>query len=366
VARGDTAGSFLLTGFPGFLGVRLLPRILGLRPGARAFCLVQERYLGAARDALAAIESAHPSCQGQAKLVVGDIGQPRLGLSEEAAHELWPSLAEAYHLAAVYDLAVNQALAQRVNVEGTRNVLAFLARSEGFQRLHYVSTAYVSGTWRGTFKETDLDVGQGFKNHYEQTKFQAEVEVVRSSVPSTVYRPGIVVGDSRTGETGKFDGPYFVLGAMERLPSPGVFPRIGRGSGTVNIVPVDFVVAALAALSTSPVSAGKTYHLCDPRPHSPAELIALFSKALGKRFLQVPVPKTVARAAFAPRAVQRFLHMPREALDYFGDAARHDTTIADRDLAELGIVCPRLPDYVPRLVEYYQKHRGQVRREAMT
>ena len=152
---------------------------------------------------------------------------------------------------------------------------------------------------------------------------------------------------------------------MERLPSPGLFPRIGLAPGTVNIVPVDFVVTALAALSTSPISAAKTYHLCDPRPHSSAELVAMFSEAIGKRFVQVPVPRAVARATFAPRAVRRFFGMPREALDYLGDAVCHDTTVASRDLAELGIACPRLPDYVPRLVDFYLRHRSDVRREAM-
>ena len=110
-------------------------------------------------------------------------------------------------------------MGRRINVEGTKNVLEFLEEAPHFERLHYVSTAYVSGTARGVFRETDLDVGQGFKNHYEETKFQAEVEVARSRVPCTIYRPGVVVGDSKTGETAKFDGPYFVLRAMDRLPA---------------------------------------------------------------------------------------------------------------------------------------------------
>ncbi len=252
-----------------------------------------------------------------------------------------------------------------VNVEGTKNVLEFLDEAPRFERLHYVSTAYVSGTTRGTFRETDLDVGQGFKNHYEETKFQAEVEVVRSRVPRTIYRPGIVVGDSQTGETGKFDGPYFVLRVMERLPSPGVFLRVGLGFGTVNIVPVDFVVEALASLSASPTSAGKTYHLCDPEPHGPGELAEMFAEAIGKRFVQVPVPLAVARAFFAPKPVQRFFGMPGEALDYFDDPVRHDTEVASHDLAELGIECPRLTDYLPRLVAFYRAHRDGVRTEAM-
>jgi thioester reductase-like protein len=355
----------LFTGFPGFIGARLLPRVLELKPDSRAVCLVQEKFEEAARDSVADLEARHRHVRGRIGLVTGDITVQGLGIAAKAARELRRSLAEAYHLAAVYDLAVRRDVGRLVNVEGTKNVLEFLDKAPRFERLHYVSTAYVSGTARGTFRETDLDVGQGFKNHYEETKFQAEVEVERSRVPRTIYRPGIVVGDSKTGETGKFDGPYFVLRVMEKLPSPGVFVRIGLGFGTVNIVPIDFVVEALAALSASPASVGKTYHLCDPDPHSPGELVDLFSDAIGKRFAQVPVPLAVARAFFAPTPVQRFFGMPGEALDYFDDPVRHDTTVASEDLGELGIECPRLDDYIPRLVEYYRAHRDRVRSEAM-
>ena len=185
-------------------------------------------------------------------------------------------------------------------------------------------------------------------------------------MPATIYRPGVVVGDSRTGETAKFDGPYLVLRLMERLPSPGVFFRIGTSRGTVNIVPVDFVVEAMARLAATSASSGRTYHLCDPQPHSPVELSEMFARASGRRFVFVPVPLAVARACFAPRPVQRFFGMPQQALDYFHDPVRHDTTQASRDLGALGIECPRLADYLPRLVAFYRSHRDGVRSEAMT
>ena len=364
-ARSEGAPAFLFTGFPGFIGARLLPRLLELKPGARAVCLVQEKFMAAAREAVDALESRYSHTHGRIELTEGDITVQGLGIPGKAARELQRSLAEAYHLAAVYDLAVRRDVGRLVNVEGTKNILEFLEKAPRFDRLHYVSTAYVSGTARGTFRETDLDVGQGFKNHYEETKFQAEVEVVRSRVPRTIYRPGIVVGDSKTGETGKFDGPYFVLRVMEKLPSPGIFLRVGLGFGTVNIVPIDFVIEALASLSASPTSAGKTYHLCDPEPHPPGELAEMFAEAIGKRFVQVPVPLAVARAFFSPRPVQRFFGMPAAALDYFDDPVRHDTEVASHDLGELGIECPRLADYLPRLVAFYQENRDGVRSEAM-
>ncbi len=363
--KGPEAPAILFTGFPGFIGMRLVPRILELQPEARLECLVQEKFMGVARAAVETIEAKHEHVRGRIALVVGDITAQGLGIEAKHARDLRRSLKQAWHLAAVYDLAVRRDVGRRINVEGTKNVLEFLEPAPHFERLQYVSTAYVSGTARGTFRETDLDTGQGFKNHYEETKFQAEVEVVRSGLPRTIYRPGVVVGDSKTGETGKFDGPYHVLRLMERLPSPGVFFRVGLGFGTVNIVPVDFVVEAMVALSACPVGAGKTYHLCDPQPHSPVELAEMFAEAIGKRFLYLPVPMSVAKAFFTPRPVQRFFGMPLQALDYFDDPVRHDTTQATSDLAELGIECPRLADYIPRLVAFYKSHRDEVRREAM-
>jgi nucleoside-diphosphate-sugar epimerase len=220
------------------------------------------------------------------------------------------SLTAAWHLAAAYDLAVGREVGMRVNVEGTRNVLRLLDRAPRLRRLHYVSTAYVSGTATGVFRETDLDVGQRFKNFYEETKFLAEVDVARSALPATVYRPAIVVGDSATGETGKFDGPYFTLAAMERVPSPGLFIKVGWGRNPANLVPVDFIIDALAALADAPGSRGRTYHLTDPAPLTVAEVARLLAREMGKTFALVPVPLAVARALFRPAIVQRFFGMP--------------------------------------------------------
>ncbi|PYQ03727.1 MAG: acyl-CoA reductase [Acidobacteria bacterium] len=357
--------SVLLTGFPGFIGARLLPRLLELSPEEAFVCLVQERFLDVARRELDAIEARLPAARGRLATAVGDITQSGLMLSADDAVRLRRELTAAYHLAAVYDLAVSRELGTRVNVEGTRNVLAFLAEATHLERLHYVSTAYVAGSATGVFRESDLDVGQGFKNHYEETKFLAEVEVVRSGVPAAVYRPSVVVGDSRTGETGKFDGPYFTLTAMEKVPSPGVFVRIGSGKNPVNLVPVDFVVEALARLSTQRGTGRNTYHLTDPHPLAVIEVERMFARALGKSFAYVPVPKGLAKAVFGLGPVERHFGMPAQSLDYFDHPLRFDTTEAGRALAALGLECPRLPDYADRLVSFYLQKRGAVRREAM-
>jgi thioester reductase-like protein len=364
-ARAAEEHDILFTGFPGFLGARLLPRLLELRPRTSFRCLVQEKFEKTARASIKEIEAAHPHTRGRISTVVGDITEERLGLSATAARTLQRRLAGCYHLAAVYDLAVRRDVAQRINVDGTRNVLEFLADAKHLERLDYVSTAYVSGTAVGVFRETDLDLGQRFKNYYEETKFLAEVEVVKSGLPCAVYRPGIVVGDSRTGETAKFDGPYFALTAMERVPSPGAFIKIGSGKTLVNLVPVDFVIEALARLSSSPGATGKTYHLTDPAPLSTQEIEELFARALGKTFVYVPVPAMVAKLLFAPGPIQRFFGMPVQTIDYFDHPCRYDATVATRDLAAFGVSCPRFSDYAQRLVAFYREKKGQVRRGAM-
>ncbi len=357
--------TLLFTGFPGFIGARLLPRILELRPGSEIRCLVQERFAALARRQLEEIEARNPAARGRIRIVLGDITLPGLGLSPDEARALRGGLTGCYHLAAVYDLAVERELGVKINVQGTKHVLDFLAGASRFERLDYVSTAYVSGTATGTFRESDLEVGQSFKNHYEETKYLAEVLVVKSGIPRTIYRPGIVVGDSRTGETAKFDGPYFLLAAFERLPSPGAFLRIGGGRNPVNLVPVDFVIEGLARLSAREASLGKTYHLTDPSPLPALEIARLFASLLGKRFAFVPLPLAVAKALVGPSPVQRFFGMPVQALDYFDNPCRYDSTEATRELGELGLSCPRLPDYAARLVEFYRARRNEVRRQAM-
>jgi len=174
-----------------------------------------------------------------------------------------------------------------------------------------------------------------------------------------------VVGDSRTGETAKFDGPYFALTAMERLPSPGLFIRIGSGRNTVNLVPSDFVIEALARLSTSVKATGRVYHLTDPNPVSTLEIETLFARALGKRFLYPPVPGSLAKLLFSPPSVQRFFGMPVQSIAYFDHSCSYDATQATQALGAFGLSCPRFPDYVDRLVAFYKRKRGEVRTTAM-
>jgi thioester reductase-like protein len=184
----------LVTGFPGFIGRRLVRALDG-----PVVALVEERMAEQAR-----------SLAGEGvEVVVGDITQRRLGLSDADWERLVGEVTHVFHLAAIYDLSVPIELAQRVNVDGTGNVLELCQAAKRFERLAYVSTAYVAGLRTGVIYEHELVMGQAFKNHYESTKFQAEVWVraLMDRVPTTILRPAIVVGDSQTGETEKFDGP---------------------------------------------------------------------------------------------------------------------------------------------------------------
>src|SRR5262249_45060664 len=156
-----------------------------------------------ARSSIEEIARAHPHTRGRLTTVVGDITQERLGLSAAEAKGLQKQLSACYHLAAVYDLPAARDVRLPIHPPGTQNILDLLSGAKRFEQLHYVSTAYVSGTAVGVYKETDLDVGQSFKNYYEETKYLAEVAVVKAGLPTTIYRPGIVVGDSQTGETAK-------------------------------------------------------------------------------------------------------------------------------------------------------------------
>jgi len=217
----------------------------------------------------------------------------------------------------------------------------------------------------GLYREADLDVGQRFKNFYEETKFLAEKIVAESGLPSTIYRPGIVVGDSRTGATAKFDGPYFALNAMRRLPSPGVFIKVGTGQARVNLVPIDFVMEALAQLASWDGAIGKTYHLTDPKPLTAGEIEELFAKALGKQFVYVPVPSLLARAAFSPGPVQKLLHMPVQTLDYFDHPVEYDCRQATAHLAQFGVQCPWFVDYAQRLISFYTENVDRIQRGAM-
>jgi thioester reductase-like protein len=357
-----TTGTIVVTGFPGFLGSRLLPRILRRSPGARAACLVQPKFEALAKERVTALEAGDPSLAGRIELVGGDLTSPGLGIAD--GDRLAARTSEIWHLAAVYDLSVAREVGMRVNVEGTRNVLRYAEDCPSLRRHHYVSTCYVSGRHCGPFHETDLDVGQSFNNFYEETKFLAEVEVAEArtgGMPTSVYRPAIVVGDSRTGDTQKFDGPYFLLQWLVRQPRGwAIVPVVGDPTMVrFNMVPSDFVIDAVDHLSGLDGSVGRTYQLADPRPLTVDGLLEEMCRASDRRGIRIPLPRRLTTWALSNVGpLERYVGIPASAVDYFVHPTHYDTSATDRDLAGSGIACPPVADYLPTLVRFMTEHRG--------
>lgn len=362
-----------MTGFPGFLASALVPRLLERRPGAELLCLVQARHEAAARARITALEEEHPDLRDRMRLVRGDITAPGLGVDPEQqagfAADL-PHVTEVWHLAAVYDLAVGEDVARRVNVDGTRRVVETCASLPRLQRLHHVSTCYVSGRYAGEFGEDALEEGQEFRNHYEETKFEAELVVRKAmadGLPATVYRPGVVVGDSTTGATQKYDGPYFLASFLRRQLPVAVVPRIADPDAVrFCLVPRDFVVDAMDRLSVLDVSLGRTYALTDPDPPTMRELVDTFARRLGKRVVWLPLPLGVTRALVdRVPGMEALLGLPAEALDYSASPTTYSTTHTTTDLAGTGLACPPFSAYADRLLDYMLAH-PEVGSAAMT
>ncbi|HEX9501383.1 MAG TPA: SDR family oxidoreductase [Thermoanaerobaculia bacterium] len=328
-------GLLFFTGYPGFLGSALLPRVLARDSEAIAICLVQPKFAALARQRARELGD-------RVRFLEGDITSP-IAFSPN-------DVAEIYHLAAIYDLSVSRELGMRVNVEGTRRVLDFAERCPSLRRLHYISTCYVSGRHDGVFREDDLGVGQSFNNFYEETKFLAEVEVrKRTQLPTTIYRPSVIVGDSRTGATQKYDGPYYVLQWILRQSRIAILPVVGRtGKYRFNVVPRDFIIDAIDFLAAH--GRAKCYQLADPDPLTVDEIIKTFASATGRKIVRIPLPMAIAKLG-AP-----LLRIPRGAVNYFTQPTTYDTTNAQRDLAGSAIAVPRFSDYAPRLVEFVRAH----------
>ena len=351
-----------LTGFPGFLGSALLERLLARGDGPVA-CLVQSQYLEVARTrALEIVDGIDGLGETAIQLYEGDITEPDLGLEladDSLRSGTFDAVRELYHLAAVYDLGVDRELAEAVNVEGTEHVLD-VARAWGVERLHYVSTCYVSGRYDGLFTEAHLEEGQSFNNHYEETKYRAEVAVqerMDEGLPATIYRPSIVVGDSRTGETDKFDGPYYLLRLLLAQPSwlSFSFALPNSSSAELNVVPRDFVVDAIAYLSDREESAGAVYQLCDPSPLPVSAFVNVLAEAAGHRSVRVPTTRSLASAGM-DLLEHTGIPVEPETLPYLDHPTRYACPATQRALAGSGVSVPPFPSYVDRLVAFARAH----------
>ncbi|BDH59116.1 SDR family oxidoreductase [Tsukamurella sp. PLM1] len=344
--------TYLITGATGFLGRRIVPELLERDPDAVVHLLVRPSSVGK-------LDEWRERWGGRVVPLPGDLEAPGLGLAAE------PQGVDAVlHLAAVYDMAASEEVNDRVNVEGTRAVIA-LARRLGAQ-LHHVSSIAVSGDHRGTFAETDFDLGQGFPTPYHRTKFESE-KLVREAdgLRWRVYRPSVVVGDSRTGEMDKVDGPYYffrLFGIMAKMPS--MLPVLIPDTGDTNVVPVDYVAAALVELMLRPGNDGAVYHLGNPEPQSVLELYRAIARPVGAPIAVGTVSRRVVGPAIrrSGRGRVKVLRdtalkqagVPPRVFENLGFTADFTTELTRKALQGTGIELPRLEDYGPRLYEYWR------------
>ncbi len=375
--------AYFVTGATGFIGRRLIERLLERRQGT-IYVLVREKSSGRLAELTERWSMlTGTSAAERVQPVIGDLRRPMLGVEKEQVAELRGSVENFFHLAAVYDMTAPAERNTAVNVGGTTHAVE-LARAIGATRLHHVSSIAVAGTYRGIFGEDSFDEGQRLPSPYHRTKYESE-RIVREQpyVAWRVYRPGVVVGDSRTGEMDKIDGPYYFFKAIQRARQllPEWAPLVGVDLGYTNVVPVDWVASALEHIAHEPDLDGHAFHLTDPRPQRVQDLInelataahaPRFAFSVDKRLID-PLPKWPLRLGLAlpplrqaRKLVLRELGIPEEVLSHVELVPRFDTRETARALAGTPLEQPpALEEYVGRLWDYWERDMdNQLRRGA--
>jgi thioester reductase-like protein len=344
--------TIFITGFPGFLATRLVKGLA--REGANFILLTQPLFVEMARERVAQIAEETGASPDHFRLVEGDITQPNLGLSTVEFERARRETNSIFHLAAIYDLAVSSGVAAHVNVEGTLNVNEFARSIRDLRRYHYVSTCYVAGRREGLILESELHHDKGFRNHYEETKYLAElgVDALKDELPITIHRPAVVCGDSQTGETAKYDGIYYLIHYLRKWPSGLTLLNIGNRGVCLNMVPVDFVINAMVALAKDERAIGATVQLADPEPLNTQELFDEISKVIRGRDSFATVPAGIVYPVLMLPFAPRITGLPHSAVPYFFLEQTYDTSRARDLLDPHGIRCPRFPDYVEALVNF--------------
>jgi NAD(P)-dependent dehydrogenase (short-subunit alcohol dehydrogenase family) len=359
--------SYFVTGATGFIGRNLVEQLLE-REGT-IYVLVRE----GSRGRLEELRSRWGADEGRIVPVIGDLSQEKLGC-EEVIDELRGEIDHFFHLAAIYDMTADAESQRVANVEGTREAVR-LAEALDAKRFHMVSSIAAAGLYKGTFTEDMFDEATNVENHpYFQTKHESEA-VVReeSSVPWRVYRPGIVVGHSETGEMDKIDGPYYFFKLLQRARNavPQWFPGVGIEGRKINLVPVDFVAKAMDHIAHIDGFDGQAFHLTDPKPLSAGQVINVFAKAahapeaamrIDSRMLDF-IPKQVRSGLTMLPPVKRItdqvladLGIPRSVLVYINYPTDFDSTKTQTALEGTGISVPPLRSYAERLWDYWERN----------
>jgi NAD(P)-dependent dehydrogenase (short-subunit alcohol dehydrogenase family) len=360
---------YFVTGATGFIGKRLVKALLARR-GATVSFLVRAGSEGKVAD----LYKFWGVNKTRAFPVAGDLTAKKLGVSSDDIKGLKGTVDAVYHLAAVYDLSADEESQVQVNIEGTRNMCEF-AKAVDAKHVHHVSSIAAAGLYEGVFREDMFEEAEGLDHPYFMTKHESE-KIVRKEckVPWTVYRPAMVVGDSTTGEMDKIDGPYYFFKLIQRMRQllPPWMPAVGLEGGRVNIVPVDFVVAALDHIShTAKDLKGKCYHLVDPVGYRVGDVLDIFSKAAHAPKMNLFVnaallgfiPKSVKKGMMALAPVRRVYHaimkdlgLPEDMMNFVNYPTRFDCRETVKALEGSDIKCPNLRDYAWRLWDYWERH----------
>ena len=359
--------SYFVTGATGFIGRNLVQKLLQ-REGT-IYALVR----AGSRGRLEELRTGFGADGARIVPVTGDLSQPGLGVSEEDLVAMRGEIDHFFHLAAIYDLTADAEAQEIANVEGTRHAIELAGALEA-GCFHQVSSIAAAGLYRGTWTEDMFEEAEKLDNNpYFRTKHESE-RLVRDecSRPWRVYRPGIVVGDSRTGEIDKIDGPYYFFKTLQRLRrvAPNWLPIVGIEGGEINIVPVDYVAAAIDHIAHKPRLNGRAFHLTDPNPKTAGEVINLFARAADAPQMAVRLDSDVTEPAtgavrtalklFPPakRAAKVALDqigLPPELLTYVDYPTTFDSTLTQKALKGSGIEVPPLETYAARVWDYWER-----------
>ncbi len=339
----------LVTGFPAFTAKRMIGKLLAEEPETKLYVLARDKF---AQDAQHFLDAA--GARDRAEVLVGDVCDMDLGLSSAEYRALSHELTWIHHLAGIYFMGVDDETARRVNIGGTRTVLDLARDAAQIERVVHWSTALVSGDRRGTFYEEDLEAGQRFHNGYERTKYDAErlVRGATQRLPITIIRPSIIVGDSRTGEIDKLDGPYYLMVLIATNASGRRLPMLGRGDTPLHLVPIDYVIDAAWQAARSIGAAGKTFHIVDPNPLTARAVFEGVAEHANTEKPRGHIPRPLARAVLRTPGLSRLGKGPLAFLDMLDRPIHYDQTNTAHALAGTTVRCPSLSDYLPTLVRY--------------
>ncbi|MCC6746279.1 MAG: SDR family oxidoreductase [Deltaproteobacteria bacterium] len=352
----------LVTGFPSYTARRMILRLLREDPRDRLFVLVRHQDAGAASEFVAPLPVAD---QRRITVLVGDATSMDLGLSGKEYRALMAELTCIHHMAARYHLGASKEEVNQANVGGTRGVLELALECQELRRFVFWSTIHVSGDREGVIMEDELDVGQRFRNAYEHSKYAAEkiVRAMSRRVPSTIVRPGIIVGDSTTGEIDRFDGPYHLVAVLTNSPFDLQLPLPGKGEGPFHLVPVDFVIEAANTIARLESTVSKTFHLVDPCPLSGRSVYQLVADRAHRKVPKGVIPPGLARALLKVPWVGQLKGSPRTIMEGFNQHVSYNCRNTLEALRGTDVWCPAFERYVDNLVRFVRSAQSSRRRQ---